>query len=400
MAIPNRGPELLGVNIAFVATAIIANALRCIVRVKMVKAFGVDDWLMVASTIFFIGYAVSSSIGARYGTGRHHHDLEEWQVEKARQCWFYCYLFYCCSMILSKISIGCFLLRISVKRIHTWIIYAAMFVSTFACTAFFFVTLFQCNPITFFWKKSLEDGTCINNTVIIALGFVYSIFSIIADFTFALLPAFLVWNLQLKRRTKIALIPLLTMGCVASAAVIARLPFLPKLNSPDFLWDTLDIAIWSTVEQGLAITAGSLATLRPLFHLVIHQLGLSTRPTQPPQSNYGIQTPPASQMLNSRRKGSKNDLDMYGLSHIQETRISDDSLGKESSFPKSPNWFNGNGPQSMTKSQVRSDNESERSLRLKSSRNSSEDQMHIMVSKTFWVDEERASIASRGQGFT
>ncbi|KAJ4984802.1 hypothetical protein SVAN01_09675 [Stagonosporopsis vannaccii] len=401
MAIDNRGPELIGVNIAFLATAVIANALRCIVRVKMVKAFGVDDWLMVASTIFFIGYGVSSTIGAYYGTGRHHRDLEDWQVEKARKCWFYCYLFYCCSMILSKISIGCFLLRISVRRLHTWIIYAAMFVSTFACTAFFFVTLFQCNPIRYFWAKRLDNGTCINNTVIIALGFVYSVFSIIADFTFALLPAFLVWNLQLKRRTKIALIPLLTMGCVASAAVIARLPFLPKLNSPDFLWDTLDVAIWSTVEQGLAITAGSLATLRPLFSLVMHQMGFSTRPTQGGRpSNYGLQTPPASQLLSSRRKGSKNDLDMYGLSNVQETRVSDDSIAKDASFPKSPNWFNGNGPQPvLTKSQVRADNESERSLRLKSSRNSSEDQMHIMVSKTFWVDEERASIASRGQRY-
>lgn len=51
MAIDNRGPELIGVNIAFLVTAIIANALRCIVRVKMVKAFGVDDCLMVASTV-------------------------------------------------------------------------------------------------------------------------------------------------------------------------------------------------------------------------------------------------------------------------------------------------------------------------------------------------------------
>ncbi|KAF3035053.1 hypothetical protein E8E11_003338 [Didymella keratinophila] len=398
MAIPNRGPELIGVNIAFLATAIIANLLRCIVRVKMVKAFGIDDWLMVGATFFFLGYGISSNIGAHYGTGRHHDDLESWQVDKARKCWFYCYLFYCCSMILSKISIGCFLLRISVKRIHTWIIYSAMFVSTFACAAFFFVTLFQCNPVRYFWAKSLPNGTCINNTVIIALGFVYSIFSIIADFTFALLPAALVWNLQLKKRTKIALIPLLTMGCVASAAVIARLPFLPKLNSPDFLWDTLDIAIWSSVEQGLAITAGSLATLRPLFSLCMHHMGLSTRPTQQRPSQYGLQTPPASHMLSSRRKGSKNELDMYGLSNAGETRASDESLTKEQHYAKSPNWFNGNGPQqSMTKSQVRTDNESERSLRLKSSRNSSEDQMGIMVSKTFWVDEERASIASRGQ---
>jgi hypothetical protein len=103
-------------------------------------------------------------------------------------------------------------------------------------------------------------------------------------------------------------------------------------------------------------------------------------------------------MLSSKRKGSKHELDVYGVSNAGETRISDESLTKEQHYTKSPNWFNGNGPQqSMTKSQVRADNESERSLRLKSSRNSSEDQMGIMVSKTFWVDEERASIASRGQ---
>ena len=132
----------------------------------------------------------------------------------------------------------------------------------------------------------------------------------------------------------------------------------------------------------------------------MHQMGFSTRPTQPRPSNYGLQTPPASQLLSSRRKGSKNELNMYGLSNVAETRISDESLAKESHFPKSPNWFGGSGPQTMTKSQVRSDNESERSLRLKSSRNSNEDQMGIMVSKTFWVDEERASIASRGQKFT
>jgi hypothetical protein len=51
MAIPNRGPQLLGVNIAFLAAAVIANALRCYVRVRMVKAFGMDDWFMVGSTV-------------------------------------------------------------------------------------------------------------------------------------------------------------------------------------------------------------------------------------------------------------------------------------------------------------------------------------------------------------
>jgi hypothetical protein len=51
MATPNRGPELLAVNIAFVTTAVLACALRIYVRLMMVKAFGRDDWLMVLATV-------------------------------------------------------------------------------------------------------------------------------------------------------------------------------------------------------------------------------------------------------------------------------------------------------------------------------------------------------------
>ncbi|KAJ4246289.1 hypothetical protein NW762_013640 [Fusarium torreyae] len=76
------------------------------------------------------------------------------------------------------------------------------------------------------------------------------------------------------------------MGCVASAAVIARFPYLPFLRKPDFLWNTLDIAIWSTVEQGLAITASSLATLRPLLKLAAFRLGLTSKPVSFGPSGY------------------------------------------------------------------------------------------------------------------
>lgn len=39
---------------------------------------------------------------------------------------------------------------------------------------------------------------------------------------------------------------------------------------------TLDIAIWSNVEMGLAIAAGSLATLRPLVRICLARFGLSS----------------------------------------------------------------------------------------------------------------------------
>jgi hypothetical protein len=144
-------------------------------------------------------------------------------------------------MICTKLSIGFLLLRISFKKIHTWILYLAMLTSVVAGGAFFFVTVFQCWPVYRFWAEHSLDH-CVSNGLIVGLAYTYSIFSIISDFTFAIIPGFLVWDLQLKRRAKIALIPLITMGCIASAAVIARLPFVKDFNSPDFLCKLIVVA--------------------------------------------------------------------------------------------------------------------------------------------------------------
>ncbi|EAT91617.2 hypothetical protein SNOG_00122 [Parastagonospora nodorum SN15] len=395
MSIPNRGPELLGVNIAFVATAVLAYMLRVFVRVKMVKAFGFDDWLMGMAMLFMLFYVISSNIGIQYGTGRHHRDLSKKDIERARHCWWFCYIFYSWAMIFAKLSIGYLLLRISIKRIHTWILYLAMLTSIVAGGAFFFVVVFQCWPVYRFWVDH-DLAVCVSNDLIVGLAYTYSTFSIISDFTFAIIPGFLVWDLQLKRRAKVALVPLITMGCIASAAVIARLPFVRFFNSPDFLWATTDIAIWSTVEQGLAITAGSLATLRPLFFLAMHRLGLSTQ-----RPSYGGKSNPINAMggASSNQKQDSLRPDVYKLSTVVETRKSNDSGHKNND----KYWYDGALPQVPPKESKKlskkhqSDNESQRSLKMKSSSASSDDEdpMQIMVSKSFYITDEERSLASR-----
>ncbi|CAI4215911.1 unnamed protein product [Parascedosporium putredinis] len=288
----NRGPELLAVNITFFSAALVSIFLRCYVRTFMVRAFGIDDWLMVAGTVgLFTLYAAFSSTGVKYGTGQHHANLEDENIKKAMMCWWFCYLWYSLAMVSSKLSIGWFLLRVTTTKLYRWIIFIAMGSTAFSGLVFFFVTLFQCNPIPYFWNKDLE-GKCVNIEVVIALAILYSVTAVISDFIFAILPAVIVWQLQLHKRTKLMLIPLLAMGCVASSAVVVRFPFLPKFREPDFLWNTLDIAIWSTIEQGLAITAGSLATLRPLIKLLAFRLGLTTKPKSMRPSDYATNSRP------------------------------------------------------------------------------------------------------------
>jgi hypothetical protein len=59
-----------------------------------------------------------------------------------------------------------------------------------------------------------QPGYCVPIDVIIALTFLYSACAIISDFTFAILPIFLIWGLNMPAKTRIMLIPVLGMACM------------------------------------------------------------------------------------------------------------------------------------------------------------------------------------------
>lgn len=81
--------------------------------------------------------------------------------------------------------------------------------------------------------------------------------------------------------------------------------FVEDFRSADFLYDTIDIAIWSDVEQGLAITAASLATLRPLYRALVTRLRWSESSTIP--LNESKETPyPSLGFNNDHNKKKRN----------------------------------------------------------------------------------------------
>ncbi|KAJ1334080.1 hypothetical protein MN608_04083 [Microdochium nivale] len=338
MVVENRGPQLISVNVLFLTLAVIATTLRCYVRIKMVKAFGLDDWLMVGAAMSFIVYISLSLTGVSYGTGKHHKELSNENITKAISHWFLCQLFYAVTMIVSKMSIGFFLVRVTVRRMHTYIIWAAVAISIVAGLTFFFVVLFQCNPISEYWMRYGRNqvgpvdngsGVCLNVEIIIALAYLYSACSIVADFTLALLPAWIISSLKMDRKSKMLLIPLVGMGTIASAGLVVRSPYLLTFRDPDFLFATVDIAIWSTVEQGLAITAGSLATTRPLLRLWSQKMGLTT--STPNKLGYSDGPNGASHSgigglgaglggAGSNKHGNKSQVESYNLSGNRNTR--------------------------------------------------------------------------------
>ncbi|KAF4784681.1 hypothetical protein HER10_EVM0011124 [Colletotrichum scovillei] len=393
--IENRGPQLVAVGITLVTTAIVATTLRCYVRIFLVKNFGVDDWCMLAAITSFILFVACAITGVHYGTGRHKVNLTDDQWSTAMMFWWYCYLWYCLSMIASKISIGYFLLRITVRKVDVWIIYSVMMMTVCTGVVFFFVTLLQCQPISYFWNNTTQSGRCIPVDVIIALTYLYSAFSVICDFTFAILPMVLIWKLKMDHKTKLALVPIMAMACIASAAVVVRMPFVKDFKNPDFLYATVDIAIWSTTEQGLAITAGSLATLRPLFRLVGYRLGFTSMgPSQLHDSERGAPSAMGGNIKNvsnssssrGQRRGpfslttfmSKDESESHEMGSGSDQERNQQQ--KMSSSKRARGW----------ESTGRRDNESETELTFEASKESvGSDRDNIVVVQTFSLREDR-----------
>ncbi|KAG0153542.1 hypothetical protein PDIDSM_2196 [Penicillium digitatum] len=220
-------------------------------------------------------FAVCGITGALYGIGQRSNDLvKRGTMETAMFWWGLGQASYVWTCALARISIAVALLRLAVSNVHKLVLWATIGVTCAVGLVFWLMLILQCQPVEFFWQQvrllsnphAKVSGTCINLDHISTIAFVYSVTSTLGDLALCLLPIALVWNLQTNIRTKWALAAILGMGCIASAAVMIRIPFLHSYKGVDFLDATANISIWSNVEAGLGITAGSLVSLRPLFH--------------------------------------------------------------------------------------------------------------------------------------
>lgn len=197
------------------------------------------------------------------------------------------------------------LLRLTVERIHSWVLYGVMCFSTTVGIVFLFFTIFQCHPVAYYWNRLSGNGCCLDIETLLGIVYMYSGVAATCDFAISSLPVFMIWELQMDQRTKFAVAGILGIagmfvhpacsfypGLVltenfssASTAVIVRIPFLKYAKDPDFLCEstspstfrsaesnlvsdaTTQISVWSNIEASLGITAGSLVTIRPIMRL-------------------------------------------------------------------------------------------------------------------------------------
>lgn len=230
--------------------------------------------------------------------------------------------------MLAKASIAVMLLRLTVIRTHRIIIWTVLIITELYSGFFFFLFIFQCQPSQYFWTQYTGGkGSCVSSSIIIGVFYGYSAMTCATDWIYATLPYFLVWKLQMDKRSKIVVVIILSLGAIASTATIIRLPYVHTMGDlDDFLYATVDVALWSCVETGLGITTMCLATLRPLLRKWLERTGFGYTPNHHKGESSAPRPGVRSGYMRGHGRGGSTGLEELDLGIRKTTRVSVDEF--------------------------------------------------------------------------
>lgn len=154
-------------------------------------------------------------IVARHGLGRHGEVVSSYDLMIFnKMCWVQNVLAFTLSIGLLKISIGLSLLRIGAGtsawfRWCNWIVIAYVIEYTLQGVIGWIV---MCKPLQAFWDTSIAGSVCESQSVFRILSLLNTASNIATDVSFAVLPLPLIWHLQMKRKIRIYLVFVLSLG--------------------------------------------------------------------------------------------------------------------------------------------------------------------------------------------
>ncbi|RAK95953.1 uncharacterized protein BO80DRAFT_417794 [Aspergillus ibericus CBS 121593] len=272
----SRGPSIIAGNLTVAIIATVAVGLRVLARSLKSNTFGLDDWLIFLALPFGWGMAIATIIAVQHGLGQHLTYLEaehpgELLIEG--QAYWASEIIWTLSIPLIKSSILLLYIRIFGKVRHFRM--TAYALGTFSvCWAIMvlLVIIFQCHPVEKAWAPA-TPGHCINSWLFFVIG---SSMNCATDIAILVLPIPSVWRLHLSRMQRVSLVGIFLLGSLSCVFGLVRLgTMISERNSVDATWALANVAIWSTAEPCLGITAACLPTLRPLFAVVYGSLTTS-----------------------------------------------------------------------------------------------------------------------------
>ena len=168
------------------------------------------------------------------GAGKHMYSLSDPRFQALEVVkWNYPYeVVNIIAVNMVKVSILLFILRIQNDKRTKIVIWATICVMTVVNLITDCAIAAQCIPADKLWNPT-KAGTCFKPGQLSQFGYAQSVFSVLTDAFCTISPIFILWNVQIRRRIKIVIWSLMSVGVMATACNIIRSIYLNTLNADD-----------------------------------------------------------------------------------------------------------------------------------------------------------------------
>ncbi|RDW69039.1 uncharacterized protein DSM5745_08799 [Aspergillus mulundensis] len=249
------------ITTAVIALAVVA--LRLYTRFFLTAArFQFDDVFVCCAVVCSIILIPISFKIMQAGVGLHMWNVTMAQYNPGLGVWtLVATIFYAWAVVLSKLSILAFYLRLSPQKWFRMLTFALMGITTCYVLVYTFLFLFRCNPIAQNWDITITSGSCIDTRTIMT---VLSVANILMDVATLLLPIPVIMRLNMRLAQRISVVLIFSSGIFVCAIAIKRtLQMLDALTSPDYTWDITEQFYWSYIEVNAGILCASVPALKP-----------------------------------------------------------------------------------------------------------------------------------------
>ncbi|TDZ30755.1 hypothetical protein C8035_v002350 [Colletotrichum spinosum] len=116
----------LGINTAFIVLTLIVMCMRMWARLVVTKALGTDDVVMLAGTVFTVSLSIAIIIAVVRGIGKIRADIATDEWEPMLSAFWVSRLLYAVAMLLVKVALLLFYLRLDNRKMMRWSVYGLM----------------------------------------------------------------------------------------------------------------------------------------------------------------------------------------------------------------------------------------------------------------------------------
>ncbi|RMZ84072.1 hypothetical protein DV737_g1397, partial [Chaetothyriales sp. CBS 132003] len=222
-------------------------------------------WIMMCFftiSIFGIAQTVAIHISAVNGLGQHQSSLSAKSFRTYATSYYAANMLYFFTVYFAKISLVMIIMRLSPARFVQRLCIGVLILTTAWILAEIFAFAFQ-SPTPQVWNYTQTRPGGVN---VPALYYTATAGDIISDLLVILLPAYVIWQVQISLKKRLAIISVFSIRMSVIMCSIIRIPTLTRyVSSTDRSWHAVGPQTWIQIIQCLSIITACVPCLKPFL---------------------------------------------------------------------------------------------------------------------------------------